>query len=230
VTNLAKIFWPDLKLTKGDLLRYYAMVAPFILPAVEDRPLVMKRFPNGVTGPAFYQQRSRLEKPPAEVRIETIADELDPISEPEARRFVGGNLITLLYMTQIAAISQDPWFSRVQSPLDADYVAIDLDPGEGTPFSTVIDVARWVHDELESMKVPAVPKTSGSRGLHVYIPLPPGTSYESGMLFCQIVATVVASRHPKSATVERTVRRRRTSRRCSRSTRRSRSETPHTDV
>lgn len=206
VTNLAKIFWPGLKLTKGDLLRYYATVAPVILPAVADRPLVMKRFPNGVIGPAFYQQRSRLEKPPPEVRIETIADDVDPISEPDARRFVGGNLITLLYMTQIAAISQDPWFSRVQSPLDADYVAIDLDPGEGTPFSTVIDVARWVRDELESLKVPAVPKTSGSRGLHIYIPLPPGTSYESGMLFCQIVATVVASRHPKSATVERTVR------------------------
>jgi bifunctional non-homologous end joining protein LigD len=169
----------------------------------------MKRFPNGVAGPAFYQQRSRLEKPPAEVRVETIPDELDPISEPDARRFVGGNLITLLYMTQIAAISQDPWFSRVQSPLDADYVAIDLDPGEGTTFSTVVDVALWVRDELESMKVPAVPKTSGSRGLHVYIPLPPGTSYESGMLFCQIVATVIASRHPKSATVERTVRARR---------------------
>ena len=209
VTNLAKIFWPDLKLTKGDLLRYYATVAPFILPAVEDRPLVMKRFPNGVKGPAFYQQRSRLEKPPPEVRIETIADDLDPISEPDARRFVGGNLITLLYMTQIAAISQDPWFSRVQSPVDADYVAIDLDPGEGTPFSTVIDVARWVRDELDSLKVPGVPKTSGSRGLHVYIPLPPGTSYESGMLFCQIVATVIASKHPKSATVERTVRARR---------------------
>jgi bifunctional non-homologous end joining protein LigD len=209
VTNLAKIFWPDLKLTKGDLLRYYATVAPFILPAVEDRPLVMKRFPNGVKGPAFYQQRSRLEKPPPEVRIEAIADDLDPISEPDARRFVGGNLITLLYMTQIAAISQDPWFSRVQSPVEADYVAIDLDPGEGTPFSTVIDVARWVRDELDSLKVPGVPKTSGSRGLHVYIPLPPGTSYESGMLFCQIVATVIASRHPKSATVERTVRARR---------------------
>jgi bifunctional non-homologous end joining protein LigD len=205
VTNLAKIFWPASKLTKGDLLRYYATVAPFILPAVADRPLVMKRFPNGVNGPAFYQQRSRLEKPPVGVRIETLPDDLDPISEPDARRFVGGNLITLLYMTQIAAISQDPWFSRVQSPLDADYVAIDLDPGEGTPFSTVLDVARWVRDELESLKVPSVPKTSGSRGLHVYIPLPPGTSYESGMLFCQIVATIVASHHPKSATVERTV-------------------------
>ena len=206
VTNLSKVFWPKLKLTKGDLLRYYARVSRYILPAVEDRPLVMKRFPNGVDGPAFYQQRSRQEKPPPGVRVETLPDDLDPISEPDARRFVGGSLITLLYMTQIAAISQDPWFSRVQSPLDADYVALDLDPGDNTPFSRVLDVARWVRDELASLKVSGVPKTSGSSGLHVYIPLPPGTSYESGMLFCQIVATVIASRHPKIATVERTVR------------------------
>ena len=209
ITNPHKVFWPDRKLTKGDLLRYYATVAHLILPVVEDRPLVMKRFPNGIGASAFYQQRSRLEKPPAGVRIETIADDLDPISEPDARRFVGGSLITLLYMTQIAAISQDPWFSRVQSPLDADYVAIDLDPGEGTSFKTVLDVARLVHDELQSLKVTGVPKTSGSSGLHIYIPLAPGTSYESGMLFCQIVATVIASRHPKIATVERTVRARR---------------------
>jgi bifunctional non-homologous end joining protein LigD len=208
VTNLSKIYWPGPKLTKGDLLRYYAEVAPLILPAVADRPLVMKRFPNGIAGPAFYQQRSRQEKPPEGVRIETLPDDLDPISEPGARRFVGGNLITLLYMAQIAAISQDPWFSRVQSPLDADYVAIDLDPGDGTPFSRVLDVARWVRDELDSLKVPAVPKTSGSSGLHIYIPLPPGTSYESGLLFCQIVATVVATRHPRVATVERSVRKR----------------------
>lgn len=206
VTNLSKIYWPGPRLTKGDLLRYYAGVAPLILPAVADRPLVMKRFPNGIKAQAFYQQRSRVEKPPEGVRIETLPDELDPISEPDARRFIGGSLITLLYMAQIAAISQDPWFSRVQSPLDADYVAIDLDPGDGTPFTRVLDVARWVRDELASLGVPAVPKTSGSSGLHIYIPLPPGTSYESGQLFCQIVATVIATRHPKVATVERTVR------------------------
>ena len=209
ITNPAKPFWPNLKLTKGDLLRYYATVADLILPAVADRPLVMKRFPNGIDGKAFYQQRSRIENPPPGVRIETIADDIDPISEPDARRLIGGSLITLLYMTQIAAISQDPWFSRVQSPLDADYVAIDLDPGDGTPFSRVLEVARLVHDELEALKVPAVPKTSGSSGLHIYIPLAPGTTYESGMLFCQIVATVIASKHPKIATVERTVRARR---------------------
>jgi bifunctional non-homologous end joining protein LigD len=209
ITNPAKIFWPGERLTKGDLLRYYAEVAPLILPAVADRPLVMKRFPNGIDGTAFYQQRSQKEKPPPGVRIETLADDVEPIDEPDARRFVGGSLITLLYVTQIAAISQDPWFSRVQSPLDADYVAIDLDPGEGATFDRIVDVARWVHDELESLKVPSVPKTSGSRGLHIYIPLQPGTSYESGMLFCQIVATVIATRHPKVATVERTVRARR---------------------
>ena len=206
VTNPAKVFWPQEKLTKGDLLRYYVEVSSFILPAVADRPLVMKRFPNGVTGMAFYQQRKRLEQPPPGVRIETIADNIDPILEGDEQRFIGGSLITLLYMTQIAAISQDPWFSRVQSPLDADYAAIDLDPDDDAPFSRVLDVARWVHDELEELGVAGVPKTSGSSGLHIYVPLPPDTSYESGQLFCQIVATVVASRHPKVATVERTVR------------------------
>jgi bifunctional non-homologous end joining protein LigD len=205
VTNLWKVFWPNQKLTKGDLLRYYTQVSPFLLPAVADRPLVMKRFPNGVDGPAFYQQRSRLERPPDGVRIEQLPPDVEPISEPDTRRFIGGSLITLLYVTQIAAISQDPWFSRVQSPLEADYVALDLDPDDDTPFERVLDVARWIRDELESLKVPAVPKTSGSSGLHIYIPLPAGTSYESGMLFCQIVATVIASRHPKIATVERKV-------------------------
>ena len=209
VTNLAKPFWSKLKLTKGDLLRYYTAVSPYILPAVEDRPLVMKRFPNGVDGPAFYQHRTRLEKPAPGVRIETLADDLDPMSEKGARRFIGGSLITLLYMTQLASISQDPWFSRIQSPGEADYAALDLDPDDDTPFERVLDVARWVRDELDSMKVPSVPKTSGSSGLHVYVPLPPGTSYESGQLFCQIVATVVASRHPKVATVERKVKARR---------------------
>jgi bifunctional non-homologous end joining protein LigD len=207
ITNPAKVFWPELKLTKGDLLRYYVQVSPFILPAVADRPLVMKRFPNGIDGKAFYQQRVRT-APPAGVRIVRLPDEIDPIDEPDVPRFVGGSLMTLLYMTQIAAISQDPWFSRVQSPIAADYMALDLDPMEGVPFARVLDVARWVRDELESLGVPGVPKTSGSTGLHVYIPMPPGTTYEAGQLFCQIIATVVATKQPKVATVERSVARR----------------------
>ncbi len=206
ITNPAKLFWPKLKLTKGDLLRYYATVSPMLLPVVADRPLVMKRFPNGIDGMAFYQQKKVGEKPPPGVRLEEIEGGLDPMTEPGAKRFVGGSLMTLLYMTQLAAISQDPWFSRVQSPLDADYVALDLDPDDHTPFSRVLDVARWIRDELAALKVTGVPKTSGSSGLHVYIPLPPETSYESGQLFCQIIATVVSAKHPKAATVERTVK------------------------
>src|SRR6059036_2440254 len=109
-------------------------------------------------------------------------------------------------MTQLAAISQDPWFSRAASPESADYVALDLDPAEGVPFSRVLDVARWIRDELDALGAVGVAKTSGADGLHVYVPLPAGTPYDAGMLFCQIVATVVAHKHPKVATVERSVK------------------------
>lgn len=208
VTNLAKVFWPDLGITKGDLLRYYAEVAPLLLPAVADRPLVMKRFPNGVAKSAFYQQRHPEEVPPG-VRRERLPDNIDPADEEGPRdRLIGGSLKTLLYMTQIAAISQDPWFSRVQTPLDADQAAIDLDPGDGVPFTTVVDVARWVKDELDRLGIPGIPKTSGSRGLHIYVPLAKGTTYETGQLLCQMVATLVSSAHSKAATVERMVRNR----------------------
>ncbi len=200
VTNLHKVFWPKQKLTKGDLLRYYAQVAPLILPAVQDRPLVMKRFPNGITGQPFYQHRAPDTVPPG-VRIEHV-----PGEKTVPTRFIGGNLKTLLYMTQIAAISQDPWFSRVRSPEIADYVALDLDPAPGVPFARVLDVTRWIRDELASIGATGVPKTSGADGLHVYVPLPPDTPYEAGRIFCQIIATVVAQKHPKIATVERSVR------------------------
>jgi bifunctional non-homologous end joining protein LigD len=111
-------------------------------------------------------------------------------------------------MAQLAAISQDPWFSRVQSRHEADYVALDLDPMPGVPFSQVRDVARFIGDELTALDVVAVPKTSGSSGLHVYVPLQAGTSYDAGQLFCQIIATLMAGKHPALATVERAVSRR----------------------
>src|SRR3954462_15319695 len=174
VTNLQKPFWPKLKLTKGDLMRYYARVAPFILPAVEDRPLVMKRFPNGVGGPPFYQHRAP-DVPPG-VRTEVVG------ALEERPQIIGGGLIALLYMTQLAAISQDPWFSRVAHPEFADYAAFDLDPPDGVPFSQVLDVARWIRDELDTLGATGIVKTSGSDGLHIYMPLPPGTHYEAGML------------------------------------------------
>jgi bifunctional non-homologous end joining protein LigD len=198
VTNLHKTFWPRQKLTKGDLLRYYAKVAPFILPAVADRPLVMKRYPGGIAGPPFYQHRAP--DVPEGVRVETV--------KAAARRpyIIGGDLKTLLSMTQLAAISQDPWFSRVQTAAFADHAALDLDPMPGVAFARVLDVARWIRDELRSLGVTGVPKTSGADGLHIYIPLPPETPFEAGLLFCQIVATVVANKHPRQATVDRAVR------------------------
>jgi len=201
VTNLHKIFWPEGKQTKGDLIRHYVRVAPYILPVINNRPLVMKRLPNGVDAPFFYQHRAP-DIPPPGVRSESLPDDDVP------SRLIGGSLKTLLYMAQLASISMDPWFSTMDDLNSADQVAIDLDPQPGATFAQILDVARWVQDELDRVNVPGLPKTSGSEGLHIFIPLPKGTPYQAGMLFCQIVATMVAMKHPKVATVERTVRKR----------------------
>jgi len=198
VSNLHKVFWPELGFTKGDLLRYCAAVSPALLPVVADRPLVMKRFPDGIDGEAFYQHRAP-EPLPAGARAASLAGDDVPA------RLVGGELFTLLYMAQLGSISQDPWFSRVFQPDAVDFVALDLDPMDGVPFSAVNDVARWIHDLLVAFQIPSFPKTSGASGLHIFIPIAPGTRYESGRLFAQLLSTVVARRHPGVATVERTV-------------------------
>lgn len=199
VTNLGKVFWPASRLTKGDLLRYYVRVAPFLLPVVLDRPLVMKRLPNGVAGKSFYQQRGPEHAPPG-VRVEAVEGDTDV-----PNRAIGGSLRTLLYLAQLAVISQDPWFSRVQSPDSPDFAAFDLDPMPGVSFSQVRDVARWVRDELGALGIEGTPKTSGASGVHIFVRLPPGLPYEAGQIFAQIVATMVAHKHPALATVERTV-------------------------
>ena len=201
VSNLGKRMWPQPGISKGDLFRHYLDVAPYILPVLRDRPLIMKRLPDGVDGHSFYQHRAP-DDVPAGVRRQAIPDDDVPM------RLVGGNLATLLYMVQLASISQDPWFSRVQSPHDADVVAIDLDPMLGVPFARVRDVACWVRDELEGLGVAGYLKTSGSRGLHIYLPMRPGTPFEAGSLFCRLIASVVAGRHPEAATVERALKRR----------------------
>jgi bifunctional non-homologous end joining protein LigD len=201
VANLAKRLWPKLGLSKADLFRHYLDVAPFILPVVRDRPLVMRRFPDGVDGPSFFQHRAP-DDVPAGVRRAVIA------GDDVALRVVGGDLVTLLYMVQLAVISQDPWFARAQSPQEIDFAAIDLDPMEKASPSRVRDVARWVRDELELLGVTGHLKTSGARGLHIYLPLRPGTPFEAGLLFCRLIASVVAGRHPDAATVERALKRR----------------------
>src|SRR6185369_8557069 len=147
--------------------------------------------------PPFYQHRAPEVPPGVRTQIVGVVE-----SRPQ---IIGGSLKSLLYTTQLAAISQDPWFSRVAHPQFADDVAFDLDPSAGVPFARVLDVARWIRDELDALGALGVPKTSGADGLHIYVPLPPGTPYDAGLLFCQIIATVVAQKHPKAATIERSV-------------------------
>ncbi|MGE0444067.1 MAG: DNA polymerase domain-containing protein [Vicinamibacterales bacterium] len=205
VTNLGKPFWParsrrEKPLTKGDLFRHYARVANVILPVLADRPLVMKRYPNGVEAKPFYQHRAADAVPPG-VRVEDVET-----SNDVRPHLIGGDLLTLLYTAQLASISQDPWFSRIGSEGVIDHVAIDLDPPDGLPFARVCELALWVRDELAALKARGFPKTSGSGGLHIYVPMPARTPYDAGLLYCQIVATKVADAHPKHATVERSIK------------------------
>jgi bifunctional non-homologous end joining protein LigD len=121
-------------------------------------------------------------------------------------RIVGGDLTTLLYTVQLGAISVDPWHSRVQSLDHADYTIIDLDPGPRAPFQRVVEVARWAKEVMDELGLHGALKTSGSSGLHIYMPLPPNTPNEAATLVAQIVATRVSDEHPKVATIERSVK------------------------
>ncbi|MBA2684473.1 MAG: DNA ligase D [Gemmatimonadaceae bacterium] len=201
VSSLDKVYFPGDGFTKGDIMRYYARVAPQILPTIADRPLVLKRTPEGITGEVFFQQKPPQHVPPV-IRVETVVND----DGESAERIVGGDLATLLYTSQIGCVSVDPWHSRVGS-LDAmDYTILDLDPGPRATFERVVEVAQWVKAELDAHGLKAALKTSGSRGLHIAIPLPARTPYEAGLLLAQLIATRVAEEHPKDATVERSVK------------------------
>ncbi|HEX2191378.1 MAG TPA: DNA ligase D [Longimicrobiaceae bacterium] len=203
VSSLGKTFFPRPKRTKGDLLAYYARMSDYVVPAMQDRPLVLRRFPDGIWGESFYQQSAPEEVPPG-VRVEVLVGDG---GEPQ-RRFVGGNLATLLHTIQLGAVSYDPWHSRVGRLEHADYTILDLDPGPGAGFRRVVQVARWIREELDRFGLHGALKTSGSTGLHIYLPLPPETPLEAATLVAQIVATRVAGLHPEAATVERMTRRR----------------------
>jgi bifunctional non-homologous end joining protein LigD len=198
VSNLDKVFFPKTRQTKGDVMRFYARVSPFLLPALRDRPLVMKRFPNGVNGHAFYQQKAPAHAPDG-VRVESVSDE----GLETADRVIGGNLTTLIYLVQLGAISVDPWHSRVGSIRFADYSIIDLDPGPRAKFDQVIEVANAVRETLDAYGLHAIPKTSGASGIHIVLPLPAGVPNDGGRIVAELVATAVAKRYPKIATIER---------------------------
>lgn len=203
VTNLAKVFFESTSHTKGDLLRYYTLISPFILPAIADRPLILKRFPNGIHGQAFYQQKASDDTPDG-VRVEIVTND----EGERQRRMVGGDLLTLLYTIQLGAVSVDPWHSRFPKLDFADYSIIDLDPGPKAKFARVVQIAQWVKEVLDELGLHAAIKTSGSTGMHVYLPLPPQTPNEAATLIAQIVAERVAREHPKEATVKRFVKQR----------------------
>jgi bifunctional non-homologous end joining protein LigD len=205
-------------ITKGELLRYYVRVAPVLLPAIADRPLVLKRYHgSGKQGESFYQQHAPTTVP-AGVRTARVDQDLEASSEQvEKPRFIAGNLETLLYIVQLGAVSIDPWHSRLDTDSPArdgvvpsidtpDYTIIDLDPGPGVKFDAVIECARWVREELDRLGLNAIPKTSGASGMHVVLPLPPGVGWDAARLLAELVATRVAQRHPKQATVVRAVR------------------------
>ena len=201
ITNLGKVFFPVPKVTKGQLMEYYAQVSPYLLPALADRPLVLKRYPNGIGSEAFYQQKAPDKVPPG-VRVESVAD--DGITTQ--RRLIGGDLATLLYIVQLGAVSTDPWHSRVQSVADADYSIVDLDPGPAAKFRRVVQVARWVKEVLDEFGLHAVPKTSGASGIHIVLPLPRRSSYELSVALAELVARRVNEKHPKETTVIRAVK------------------------
>ena len=201
VSNLGKIFFPATKQTKGDLMRFYARMSPYLLPAIADRPLVLKRFPNGIEGKAFYQQKAPA-NPPRGVRVAPVSDE----GLTTADRLIGGNLATLLYIIQLGAISVDPWHSRVQSVQFADYSIIDLDPGPRAQFARVVEVARAVKEVLDGFKLTGLAKTSGASGIHIVLPLGPNVPNDGARMLAEIVATSVAHQYPKIATVERWVK------------------------
>lgn len=206
LSHLDKVFFPKTRaaraFTKGDLCRYYVQMASGILPAIADHPLVLRRFPNGITGQAFYQHKAPNEVPRG-VRTADVEAGGNVI-----RHLIGGDLATLLYVVQLGGISVDPWHSRVQSVASPDYTIIDLDPGKTAPFALVVEVATWVKDVLDEFGLRGVPKTSGMSGIHIVLPLAPGTNEDAARVAAQLVATTVAERHPKGATVTREVQKR----------------------
>ena len=201
VSSLDKRFFPKARITKGDVMRYYASVASALLPAIKDRPLILKRYPDGISGPSFFQQNAGDHTPPG-VRTATVPTE----SGDDAERLIGGDLSTLLYTVQIGAIAVHAWQSRVRTPKYADTTTIDLDPGDNVPFRAVVDLAKRIKSELDELDLVAGVKTSGSSGIHIVLPLPPRTSFDFAGRIAQAIAEQVARRNPRLATVERSIR------------------------
>lgn len=201
VSSLDKPFFPDTGITKGDVMRYYVALSSVLLPIIKDRPLVLKRYPNGIHGQSFFQQNAS-DNTPDGVRTGRVKTG----GGQSAVRIIGGDLLTLLYTVQIGTIAVHTWQSRIQSARDADSATIDLDPGEDVPFADVVELAKNIKVELDKFGLSGAIKTSGSSGLHIVLPLAAGTAFETAAGLADAIATRTAEAYPEKATVERGIR------------------------
>lgn len=202
-TNLDKIFWPKEKITKRDLINYYYQIAPFILPYLKDRPQSMNRFPDGITGEGFYF-KNVADSAPEWAETYLYKSETD---EKDKLYLVGKDEATLLYMANLGCIEMNPWSSTIKKPDHPTFCIIDLDPDQNS-FNQVIETAQVAKQILDDMGVPSYCKTSGSTGLHIYIPLNNKYTYEQSKEFARVVVTLINRELPNYTSLERTVKNR----------------------
>jgi len=202
-TNLDKIFWPDEKITKRDLINYYYQVAPYILPYLKGRPQSMNRFPDGIEGESFYFKDVTGKAPKWADTFKYVSD-----SDGRERKYlVGKDDATLLFMANLGCIEMNPWNSTVEKPDNPTFCIIDLDPDQNS-FDQVIETAQVTKRLLDDMGVPSYCKTSGSTGLHIYIPLGNKYTYEQSKEFARALVTLVNQELPDITSIERIVKNR----------------------
>jgi bifunctional non-homologous end joining protein LigD len=197
LTNLRKIFWAQLGLTKGGLLQYYADVAHVLLPHIRDRAMVMKRYPHGAAGPFFFMKRAPSPRPPW---IETCA--IDHGAEKVIDFPMIQDRAALLWVINLGCIDLNQWYATCDHVDRPDYVHFDLDPGAGATFDRVLETALVVREALDALKMPSVVKTTGSKGLHVYVPIVRGPVQHDVRTFAHVLAQELARRHPALITAE----------------------------
>jgi bifunctional non-homologous end joining protein LigD len=203
LTNLEKLFWRELELTKRDLLQYYADVGTAILPHIIDRAMVMKRYPNGAAGGFFFMKRVP-EPHPAWLKI-------CPIQHPSGSviKFpVVDDLASLLWLVNLGCIDLNPWYGTCDAAGRPDYLHFDLDPVPDASFNQVLETARIVHESLTALRLPSYAKTTGSRGIHIYVPIVRGPLQKEVWSFAKRTAQTLASRHPNLITAEYRVEKR----------------------
>jgi bifunctional non-homologous end joining protein LigD len=201
VTSLDRIYWPDEKLTKFDLLTYYLKVADYIVPFLKDRPAILQRYPRGIKAPMFFQQD--LDSAPEFIKTAKLINQ-------EGRELDYGVYSTtgsLLHFANLGTIEQHPWHSTTKHLDKPDWIAIDLDP-KSAPWENVLQVAMVVKGVSDDVGLKAFPKTSGSSGIHIYIPLKPTNEYDKVAEYARLFASEVAQRAPRIATVERMIAKR----------------------